>query len=59
MCHFPLSNKGWLRQLRPNVSHKAIKRFENLVHRQQSDRSECLIAARLSAFRAMGYCDVD
>lgn len=59
MCHLPLSNKGWLRQLRPNAKPKTIVRFENRVHHHQSGRADRLIAARLAAFRDMGYCDAD
>ncbi|WFP48540.1 hypothetical protein PL263_10485 [Methylomonas sp. EFPC3] len=59
MCHLPLSNKGWLRQLRPNVRPKAIRRFETLVHHHQSGRPECLTQARFTAFKEMGFCDVE
>lgn len=59
MCHLPLSNKGWLRQLRPNARPKAIRRFETLVRQHQAGRPDRLVLARLAAFRDMGYCDAE
>lgn len=59
MCHFPLSNKGWLRQLRPNAKPKAIRRFDILVRQYQSGRPERLTQARFTAFKEMGFCDVE
>lgn len=61
MCHFPISHKGWLRQLRPSVSAKTIIRFERLVDSQLGNRTKPadIANARLNAYREMGYCHVE
>lgn len=62
MCHLPLSNKGWLRQLRPNARPKAISRFECFVEQFLTvwgRDHQSLNRARVFAFRKMGYCDAE
>lgn len=62
MCHQPPSNKGWLRQLHPNVQQSAITRFELLVQQLQSTFGQDdagLNRSRLCAFRLMRFYDVE
>ena len=66
MCHQPLSDKGWLRQLRPNATPEQIYQFVERVGIKVDSANppldallDALHKARMEAFREMGFCDVD
>ena len=62
MCHQPPSDKGWLRQHRPDVSRDDIERFIERVGLKVDDHnppSSVLHKARMEAFIEMGFADVD
>lgn len=62
MCFMIPSNKGWLRQLRPNVSTATLQRFERIVQGQLKGSGNKPIEinkARMIAYREMGFCDAE
>ena len=62
MCHQPLSDKGWLRQLRPNVTPDQIHDFTHRIGMKVDHHNPPpadLQKARMEAFIEMGFADVD
>ena len=58
MCHQPLSDKGWLRQLMPSVNPEQIYRFTEKVGIKVDSANPtpaALQKARLEAAKEMGY----
>lgn len=58
MCHQPLSDKGWLRQLLPSATPEQIYRFTERVGIKVDSANPTparLQQARLQAAKEMGY----